>query len=436
MSNISKPLFFKPLQLLGISHSIQSTAMWSMLESFSNPLFSIMLIPILTHNLGLEQYGQYVMVMAFVGLFGFTGLGMNTSITYYLAVNHQTSDAKEIAGRLGTALCITLMGTTVFSLAFLLAFLLYVPAVQYLYPQLIIPKTVVYVALMLLIFNQCDMVISAALKGLQQFKESSKLEFLIRLLGFLAVALITVTLKNIMIVFLSVVIIACLGVLLRYHTINKIVDLHLSNIRLNKQYTREFFHFGKWMTLQNIAGALFGSLDKIIIGSLFGNKVVGIYNVLLSITQLIHFVPASTLTFVLPKVAKNGATLSIFLFKKLFIITLIISGLIAVAVYSFKPLIFSKFSIDAGYDSLFYWLIMCYFLLSLNIPSYFVALGMNLIRIVSLQCIIGSFISILSLLMLVTQYGVLGAATSKIIYSLAALLLFIPVLARMRSDNI
>ena len=372
------------------------------------------------------------MVMAFVGLFGFTGLGMNTSITYYLAVNHQSSDAKEIAERLGTALCITLMGTTVFSLAFLL----YTPALQHLYPQLIIPKTVVYTALMLLIFNQCDMVISAALKGLQQFKTSSKLEFLIRLIGFLAATLVTVTLKNIIIVFLSVAIIACLGALLRYHTINKIVDLHLSNIRLNKQYIREFFHFGKWMTLQNIAGALFGSLDKIIIGSLLGNKVVGIYNVLLSITQLIHFVPASTLTFVLPKVAKNSATLSIFLFKKLFIVTLIISGLIAVVVYSFKSLIFLKFSIDADYDSLFYWLIMCYFLLSLNIPSYFVALGMNLIRIVSLQCIIGSFISILSLLMLVAQYGVLGAATSKIIYSLAALLLFIPVLAKMRLNNI
>ena len=113
-------IIFEPLFRLGFSHKIQATALWSLLESFSSPFFSILLLPIFTHNLGLENYGLYVMVMALVSFFSFTGLGMNTSITYYLAVNYQTSNSKQIAQRLTSALLITLIGTVFFSCLFLL----------------------------------------------------------------------------------------------------------------------------------------------------------------------------------------------------------------------------------------------------------------------------------------------------------------------------
>jgi O-antigen/teichoic acid export membrane protein len=429
-------LLFRPLQSFGISASIQSTALWTMLESFSSAFFSLMLIPILTHNLGLEKYGLYVMVTAFVSFFSFAGLGMNTSITYYLAVNHQAANTKNIAERLGSALSLTLIGTVTFSCACLLVLSLYVSQLQALYPQLSEHQNLVYAALMLIVITQLDLVVSAALKGLQQFKTSSKIEFTIRLLGFLVIAMVAITQKNVTAIIVATIITAFSSLIIRYRTLSKVIALHLSDIKLTRHYVSELFHFGKWMTLQNIAGALFGSLDKLIVGSLLGNKVVGIYNVLLSITQLIHYVPANILTFILPKVAKNPEALTISLLKKIFTITTLVSSIIAVLIFMFKQVIFLKFHIDSHYGVLFNWLIISYVLLSLNIPSFFIALGMNLIRAVSAQCIIGSVLGILSLLVTVSKYGVLSAATSKLIYSSVAIFLVIPVLKRMRLNKL
>lgn len=427
-----KQFVFKPLSHFGISHKLQATVLWSMLDSFSNPLFSLLLIPIFTHNLGLENYGLYVMVMAFVGFFGFTGLGMNTSITYCLAVNYETPNPKHIAARLGSALALTLFGTVLFSCVFLSALNIFTLPLKVYFPQLIAQQQLIYSALMLIVITQLDMVVSASLKGLQQFKISSKVEFVLRLFSFVIVAFVAIMQKNVVAIVLTTLIMALFNLITRYATLNKIVHFHFSDIKINKQRANELFHFGKWMTLQNIAGACFGSIDKLVIGSLLGNKVLGAYNVLLSITQLVHYIPANMLTFIMPKVAKNSESVSISLLKKIFTLTAIVSIFFAVLIIIFKKFIFLKFYLDSSYDALFYWLILSYVLLSLNVPSYFVALGMNLIKAVSLQCIIGSVIGVISMLILIARYGLLGTVASKLIYSVIAIFLIVPVLRKMK----
>lgn len=428
-------LLFKPLSHFGISRSLQATALWSMLESFASPLFSLLLIPILTHNIGLEKYGLYVMIFAFVNFFSFTGLGMNTSITYYLAVNQHTKNATNISGRLGTALSLTLIGTVTFSLLFILTLTLFKEMLGVVYPQLVQHLFLVYAALLILILTQCDMVISAALKGLQQFKVSSKIEFMIRAIWFLVVMLVTVLIKEVGAIVFSIVIIVLMGLILRFRALRNVIELKVSNLKIHKIYINEFFHFGKWMTLQNIAGSMYGSLDKIIMGSLFGSKVVGIYNVILSITQLIHFVPANMLTFIMPKIANDKVTFTLATFKKIFAITIISAGLIAIVICTLKQFIFYKFSIDSVYSPLFYGLIISFILMSLNIPSYYVALGLNLIKHVSIQCVLGAMAGILSLLLLASKYGIFAVLASKLIYSLIAIFLLIPVLNKMRLVN-
>lgn len=425
-------IIFEPLLRLGFSHKIQATALWSMLESFSNPFFSLLLLPIFTHNLGLENYGLYVMVMALVNFFGFTGLGMNTSITYYMAVNYQTSNSKEIAQRLSSALLITLIGTVLFSCLFLLVLNIFETQFKDHYPQLSDKQQLIYLALGLVVINQLDMVVSSAIKGLQQFKASSKVEFVLRLLSFMLVTLVAVTQKKVEAIVLVVFVMAILNLIVRYAMLNKIVNLDFCEIKINKQITNELFHFGKWMTLQNISGALFGSVDKLVVGSFLGNAVLGIYNVLLSITQLVHFIPANMLTFIMPKVAVNSNALSISILKKVLTITVIVSSMLSIVIFASKGIVFSHFHIDGSYENVFYWLIFNYFLLSLNTPIYFIALGMRLIKAVSLQCIVGSLIGVILMLVLISGNGLVAVLASKLVYSLLAIFLIIPVLRKMK----
>lgn len=428
-------LLFKPLLRFGINPSIQATAMWSMLESFSSPLFSLILIPILTHSLGLEKYGLYVMVMAFVGLLSFTGLGMNTAITYYLAVNHQTSNVKNIAERLGTAISITLLGTVTFSIIVLLAFNLFQTTLQAFYPQLIKQQFLIYGALLLLIFTQCDTVISAALKGLQQFKASSKLEFLIRFIGFITLVLVATKLKNVTAIIIFAVIIAFLSVLLRYNTLRKVVDLHLSDIKLNRLYANELFHFGKWMTLQNISGAIFGSLDKIMLGFFFSTTVVGTYNIIISITQLSHYVLASACSFILPKISASTANVKIF--KKIYYKSLVVSALLTFSMMFVLTILFpfikSHFNLG-NIESEYFILLISYGVLAMCVPPYFFALGFGKVKLLSNINTISAVVGIVAIMSLIDKYQILGAALSRVTYTLAVTLtFFIPPLLFKKS---
>lgn len=418
-------LLFKPLSRLGISPTNQSTAMWSMLESFASPLFSLILIPILTHNIGLEKYGQYVMVMAFVGLFGFTGFGMNTSITYYLAVNHQSSDAKEIAGRLGTALCITLIGTVTFSLIFLLSLSLYAPALQPSYPQLIMQKNLVYAALLLLISSQCDIVISAALKGLQQFKTSSHVEFLVRLTSFIGVALVAVLSKEVAPIILVTVINAFLSVLLRYNVLRKKAGIQLSHLKLNKKIAVEFFHFGKWMTLQNVSGAILSSLDKLMLGFLFNSTVVGVYNIIVSISQLSHYVVASASSFILPKI--SASTASITVLKSNYYKSLIVSATAALLIMFVLTILypFIENHFNLGHIKYEYFILLAsYGVLAICVPPYYFSLALGKVKLLSNINTLSAIVGIATIMLLVNNYGILGAALSRIAYTLVVTLTF------------
>jgi len=425
-------IIFEPLFRLGFSHKIQATALWSMLESFSSPCFSLLLLPIFTHSLGLESYGLYVMVMALVSFFGFTGLGMNTSITFYLAANYQTSNSKQIAERLSSALLITLIGTIFFSCFFLLILNLYEMQFEGRFPQLIGKQKLIYIALGLVVITQLDGVVSSAMKGLQKYKTSSKTEFVLRLLSFIMLALIAVVQKNVEALLLVVLIMSIFNCIVRYAMLNKMFNFDFREIKINKKITNELFHFGRWMTLQSVSGALFGSLDKLVISSFLGNAVLGTYHILISITQLVHFIPANMLTFIMPKVAFNSKSLTIATLKKVLTVTVIFSCILSIVIFVFKGLIFAHFHLDTRYENLFYWLIFSYFIMSLSTPLYFIALGMHLIKAVSLQSILGALVGLVVLMMSVSQYGLIAVLASKLIYSFLTIFLIIPVLRKIK----
>lgn len=431
---ISKPLqgfIAFVLKKAGVSHAVGAAAFWSLVESFSAPFFSLMLMPILTHNLGLANYGVYVMAMAFIALSGFTGFGMNTAITYHLAKNSAYPNfdyKKNIAQQLSTALAITLIGTVGFATLFLLATYLSQGYLKINHPQWLTYGGLKVEVVLLLIFTQCDMVISAALKGLQHFKTSALCEFLIRLLSFALLAVAAFYYKQVEIIIGVAVLVSALSLITRLVVTRKIADLKLINMRYNKTDAKAFFHFGKWMTLQNISGAIFGSIDKLVLGAFYGAALVGTYNILLTLAQLVHFCTASMLSFIMPKIALNNNILTNKKIIKIFSITTALSLLISIIMVLFMPVVFSYFKLSYQYKSAFYLLIFCYFILSLNVPSYFMALGMKLIKAISMQCIAGAIIGVVILFLTIQNFGLYAAVISKFSYAIFALFLIRPVL--------
>jgi O-antigen/teichoic acid export membrane protein len=423
-----KQFIFAPLSRFGISYKLQVTALWGMLESFSSPLFSLILIPIFTHNLGIENYGFYVIFMSFVSFFSFTGLGMNTSITYFLAVNHETSNPKNVAERLGSALVLTLLGTASFACLFLLLFKVFTPSFQTYYPQLIAQQHLIYAALILIVILQLDMVVSASLKGLQQFKISSQVEFVLRLLSFIVVVVVIITQKNVFTIVLITLIMALFSLIVRYITLNKMVHFQFSDIIIKKHSVSELFHFGKWMTLQNISGAIFNSLDKLLLGLYFNTSLVGVYNIIITITQLTHFVLASGSSFLLPKISASNANIKTL--KQYYYKSLLISAILSTCVTVILALLYPYFVsyLKLNNIKLEYFLMLISFgVLAMCVVPYYFVLGYGKVEFLSKINAMSAFVGILILVLLVHDYGVFGAIVSRVVFTVSfAFIFFLP----------
>jgi O-antigen/teichoic acid export membrane protein len=430
-------IFFEPLLRLGFSHKTQASALWSLLESFSSPFFSLLLIPIFTHNLGLENYGMYVMVMALVSFFGFTGLGMSTSVTYYLAVNYQTSNSKEIAQRLSSALLITLIGTVLFSCIFLLVLNIFETQFKEHYPQLSYKQQLIYIALGLVVITQLDIVVSSAIKGLQQFKTSSKLEFVLRLLSFMVVALVAVKQKNVEAIVLVVLVMAILNLIVRYSMLNKIVNFDVREIKINKQITHELFHFGKWMTLQNLSGAIFGSLDKILLGTLFNTTIVGVYNIIISVTQLSHYVLASISSFITPKISSILATKKRLrdIYYKALAASVLVTFTMLVILTILYPLVHDYFHLGSVKD-VYFILLISYGVLAMCVQPYNFALGFGKVKLLSNINMISALVGVVAMMYFINLNGILGAAIARLAYAMVVSTTFLVPLIFLRKEKI
>ena len=174
------------------------------------------------------------------------------------------------------------------------------------------------------------------------------------------------------------------------------------------------------------------SLDKLIVGIFLGNVQLGTYSILTMFAQLIHFIPASMFTFIMPKVAMQNGRMSISNFRKLNMATLLISLSISFLLVVFKAQIFTHFSLSIEYVPIFYLIVFSYFLLSLNIPSYFVAIAMNMSKRISFLSIASAVLGILFMIFFIEKYSIFAVATSRLVYSIVTLSYLYFVLRALR----
>ena len=186
------------------------------------------------------------------------------------------------------------------------------------------------------------------------------------------------------------------------------------------------------MTLQNIAGNSYASLDKLIVGVFLGASQLGAYSIITMFAQLIHFIPASMLTFVMPKVAMQNGCMSASNFKKLSFVTLLISFSISILLVIFKTFIFSHFLLNIEYIPSFYLIIFSYFLLSLSAPSFYIAIAMNMSKRISFVSIGSTVLGIFVMIYFIEKYGFFSVAAARLIYSIVTLSYIYLVLRALR----
>jgi O-antigen/teichoic acid export membrane protein len=190
----------------------------------------------------------------------------------------------------------------------------------------------------------------------------------------------------------------------------------------DRQTMREVLSFGLWNWLTGIGGLVFVHADRLLIGSWLGATPLSYYTVCTQLAQQIHALPAAAMSFLFPLISRKSQTSGREALRALRVyavaFNVLISTVLAALLYVFAVPILTAwmgrtFAAEAGY--VLHWLVIGFYLVSLNIAPHFLLLGGNGVRYVSITNVIGGLAGLAAAFVLLPVSGLLGAAQARLI---------------------
>ncbi len=183
-----------------------------------------------------------------------------------------------------------------------------------------------------------------------------------------------------------------------------------TNIALLEKYSSKTLSYGQHLTMMNIIGTVANQLDKIIIFQLFGALPLAVYSFAQAIPEQIKGSFKNLFNLALPKyAASNPNALKASIIDKMLRLTIIAAG-IALFYIIFSPLIF-KLLFPKYLESVFY--SQLYMIGLIALPG--IALSSTYFQVLKntkslyIITIAGNLITLILTVILVSQYGILGA---------------------------
>lgn len=242
--------------------------------------------------LGPEQFGVYNYALSFVALFGtFATLGLDGIVVRDIV--RDPSRKNEI---LGTAFVLKLLGGV-------LTLLLTMGAISLLRPHDILVSWLVGITVCGTIFQAFDVI-----DFWFQSQVHSKYTVYAKSAAFLLIALIKVILvliKAPLIAFafagMSEVVLGAIGIVFTYVLNGQTFKVWQMSLLCAKKLFRD-----SWpMIITNAMIVIYMRIDQIMLGSMVGNKAVGLYSVAIRISEIWYFIPVVIMSSVFPTIVKT-----------------------------------------------------------------------------------------------------------------------------------
>jgi O-antigen/teichoic acid export membrane protein len=173
---------------------------------------------------------------------------------------------------------------------------------------------------------------------------------------------------------------------------------------------------------------LFVHADRLLIGSFLGAHALAYYSVCVQLAQQVHQLPASAMSILFPLISRKlhaGEHASADRVRNAGIaVNLAASLVLGLALLIAGPRLLelwmgAAFAQETG--NLLRWLTAAYFLLSLNVAPYYLLMGYDEMRYVSVTSLGGAAAGVVAALLLLPAVGVTGAAQARMALGLTTL---------------
>lgn len=413
---------------------------WAILEYGSYPLLLLISTPWFLHQLGTDQYGHWMLLVATISFGGVlnSGTGAATIKAVSAGIGGRVTGQSDRA--VNASLAIAILGGGALALIVFCLFWFGAPVILSRMgdPQLV--RATGTAAAVLIWIEQLDNVFSSAVKGAEHFRDAARVEMASKATQVIAAAIVLYWLPTMAALYWTLVVVSVLRLSAKIFISKRL--LGLVRIRPSFQGLSEVLHFAKWGWLQGVGGVMFGAADRVLIGSMLGASSLTYYAIASQLAMQTHAVSAAGLSVIFPKVSRkleSGGSFSLSRFTRITTVgNLVLSTSLALALILIGPM-FLRFWVgpeSAGPASqLLPWLVAAYWMLSLNSVSYYLLLGMGRIRFISLTVLMSGVFAVIAAYFSIEHFGLIGAPAGRATYACISLALFIPVLHRLRNER-
>jgi len=400
---------------------------WSVLEYLSYPIFIFLSTPYFLKTLGITSYGQWMWLVAITGFGGLAGFGIGPATTKEISRLRGSDKLISLSYITRNSVGIAIAGILIITLLFLIL----IQILPFSWFAKIGSKseilTLLLFAIIIIFFEQIDSVYTGVIKGFERFDLSAKIEVLSRLFSIILCITVVHLTPKIQVLFSAIVAATILRFFIKGFVASKLVRKFVFLPSYNKEYYFELLNFGKWSWLQSFGSFMFAIMDRLIIGSFLGSNDLAKFSIFTQLTQQIHTLPSAASTILFPMISRSiesnkpYKTIVILAFFLLAALSMIIAILLILFGNSILQFWIPSFELIKD-PKLFFILIFAFFLLSLCVVPHHTFFGLNRVKVIALSNIIAGIISATLCIFLVTRFGLLGIAYSKVIYSLIILL--------------
>jgi O-antigen/teichoic acid export membrane protein len=394
---------------------------WAMAEYFAYPLFMFAATPFFLRWLGEAQYGQWMLVLVFTGFGGLTGLGMGTSAIKEVSAAAGQGDLDSAAITTRVCLFVTLMSSFLFSALLLVGAYFFGGRMFQRMGEWAEIWPLFTFAAVLIFLEQVDQVFSGAIKGLQRFDLSARIEAIAKLATVLVALLVSYITRDLLVVLFAVTVLTVGRMCLKGFLVSRLLQRPAYIPSWQKTRARNIFNFGKWVWLQSMGSAMFSTADRLIVGSLLGSIELARYSVCLQLAQQVQNVPAAGAQILFPAISNRIAAGRNF--RDVAIIgSLCVAGFVAVlglGLWFFSGWILRIWvgpEIAASSMVVLQLLTLAFVVLGINIGPHFGLYGMGKSGVVAIINTVAGLIAIAIAFFAIQKLGLMGAAWARLGY--------------------
>lgn len=410
-------------------------SLWSGLDAAAAPLAALLIAASLVRALGTDDYGVFVIALAVSAVSTAVSPAISATTTKFIAEHR--AQAGGGTNSVATIVTTSLLFMVLFDVVLLTGAALFAtPLSRFVFADAALARPdieeILLLAVLAVCVQQIDIVLGAALKGLECFRQQALYEWFSKAVLVAAVAIVGWLTGNLVLVLLVYSAIYAASVVGRGCIVRRMAPDRRLFGRVTAQGLRTIAAFGGWMWLSAIATTAFVSLDRIIVGRVLGAAVAAQFSIYVQITQFAHFVPASLFAFLLPafsRLSASGEAHKADLrdqYRRYFIVITTVALAIGATIAVLGGQLFHLMSGDPmphEHETAFFLLSLGFVILALNICPYYLLVGSGRSREVAMVTVMFMLLALILMVPLTNEHGLTGTAIARFGYVLGTLLL-------------